>query len=615
MSNSTKEFKFKAEMKQLLNIIIHSLYTNPEVFLRELISNSSDALNKLRFLKLTNENIIQPEKELFIKIELDKENGIFSISDSGIGMTEKELINQLGTVAKSGTLEFLKNLKKSNTEINGNLIGQFGVGFYSVFMVTDEVTVETRSALPDNPSLRWVSQGEDKFSIEHIDEIDRGTKISFKLKDEYKDFAQDHYVKSILNKYSNFIDYEIYVNNEKVNNVKPIWEKRKEDISEDELKEFYKFISNDYEPYLDYLQLNIEGNVNFKAIVFIPSVANPMFMREFTDKTLSLYTNKVFISDEIKEILPDYLRFVKGVIDTEDLPLNVSREVVQSSPVTAKISRVLSGKILQMLEDWAANDKPKYETFFKQFGSLFKLGITTDFSNRERLIELYRFNTSACKTDELTSFKEYVARMKPEQKEIFYLSGSSIESIKHNPNLEYFKKMDYEVIFLPDPTDLFVFPYIFEYDKKPIIAIDKYKIEESQKPDSEKPEADEKSNSLIEAFKRVLKDEVEDVRISHRLVDSPVTLVAGDNALDAQTEKMMQLLDKNFKAQKKILEINLEHPLIKNLSKLNSETNSNPLLEKSILQLFDGAGLIYGEIKSPVDFNQRMIDFMIKATT
>lgn len=614
MSNTTKEFKFKAEMKQLLNIIVHSLYTNPEVFLRELISNSSDALNKLRFLKLTEENIIQPEKELSIRIELDKENGTFSISDSGIGMTEKELISQLGTVAKSGTLEFLNNLKKANTEMNGNLIGQFGVGFYSVFMVTDEVTVETRSALPDNPSLRWVSQGEDKFSIEEIDEIERGTKISFKLKDEYKDFAQDYFVKSILNKYSNFVDYEIFVNNEKVNNVKAIWEKRKEDISDDELKEFYQFISHDYEPHLDYLHLSIEGNVNFKAILFIPSVANPMFMREFSDKTLSLYTNRVFISDEIKEILPDYLRFVKGVIDTEDLPLNVSREVVQTSPVTAKISRVLTGKILQMLEDWAANDKPKYQSFFKQFGSLLKLGITTDFSNRERLIELYRFNTSACKSDELTSFKEYTVRMKPEQKEIFYLSGSSIESIKHNPNLEYFKKMDYEVIYLPDPVDLFVIPYIPEYDKKPIIAIDKYKIEESSKTDETKAELDENSSSLLETFKRVLKDEIEDVRLSYRLVDSPVTLVSGDNALDAQTERMMQLLDKDFKAGKKIMEINIEHPLIKNLSRLNVANSNDSLLEKSILQLFDGAGLIYGEIKSPVEFNQRMIEFITKAT-
>ncbi len=612
-----RTYTYKAEMKQLLKLIVHSLYTNPEIFIRELVSNSSDTLNKLRFLKLTKEDIYQADKELRIDIKIDKDAQTFSISDTGTGMTEEDLKKRIGTVASSGTMEFLNNIKESNSTLDANLIGQFGVGFYSVFMVTDEVIIETRYASPDAKSYRWKSKGEEKFSIEEIEDRDRGTTITFKLKDEYKQFADEFTVKEVLRKYSNFVDFPVYLNDEKVNNVKAIWHKKKDEVSNEELNDFYKFISGDSEEPLGHLHLNIEGNVNFKALLFIPATAPPTFMRDFSEKTLQLYSNKVFISDEITEILPEELRFLKGVVDTEDLPLNVSREVIQSSALTAKIKQVITSRIIQLLEDWAKNDKEKYLKFFKNFGSLLKMGITSNYSMKDRLVELYRFPTSRTNDDELISFAEYMARMKPEQKEIYYIAGDNIETIKNNPNLEYFKSKDYEVIYLIDPVDLFVFPYIFEYSKKPIISIEKADIakdKDSANEENENLKNNEDNTKFIEKIKEILGDKVEDVKISSRLVDSPVTLVAGKNALDQQTEKMMQMMDKDFKGAKKIFEINLNHKLIKNLMNLHKTDSDSELLHNSIVQLFDGSNLLYGKIDSPVDFVSRMFEFMTKAT-
>ena len=610
-----KKYKFKTEMKQMLHLIIHSLYTHPEVFIRELVSNSSDALNKIRFKSLTDKDIYQPDKELSIHINIDKENNEFSITDTGIGMTEDELKSQIGTVASSGTLEFFKNMKDGDSKIDANLIGQFGVGFYSVFMVTDEVIVETRSANPDSKSLRWKSKGEENFTIQEIDDIDRGTTIRFKLKDEFKEFSEDYSVKNVLTKYSNFVDFPIFLNDEQVNSIKALWHRKKDEIKDEEMNEFYKFISNDFENPMGHIHLDIEGNVNFKALLFIPSTAPPMFMREVSDKTIQLYSNKVFISDSISEILPEYLRFVKGVVDTEDLPLNVSREVVQSSPLTAKIRQVLTSRILQILEDWSKNEKDKYLKFFNEFGSLLKMGITSDFSSREKLLELYRFPTSHVENDTLTGFEEYKARMKPEQKEIYYITGDSLNSIKSNPNLEYFSKKDYEVIFLADPVDAFVIPYVFEYNKTPLVSIDKADIDKNEEEaDKETQENQNDLTQLIEIFKNKLGDKVEDIRISKRLVDSPVTLVPGNSGIDAQTEKMMQMMDKDFKPSKKVLEINPSHELILNLDRLKDNNPDDEKLELSILQLFDGANLLYGNVESPAEFVNRMFKLMSDAT-
>ena len=610
-----EEFEYRAEMKQLLHLIVHSLYTHPEIFLRELISNSSDALNKVRFRGLTDKNILNPDASLQIKIELDDKKKTFSIEDTGIGMTRDELISEIGTVAHSGTLEFLQRVQKEKKTLDGNLIGQFGVGFYSVFMVTDEVTIETRNADPDSKGYRWKSGGEGKFSIEEIDRKERGTKISFTLKKDSEEFADEYRVKEIIKKYSNFVDFPIYVGKEQVNRVTALWQKPKNDIKDEEMNEFYKFISNDFNQPLGHLHLAIEGTVNFKALLFIPENAPPTFFRDDLEKTVQLYSNKIFIQDDAKELLPEYLRFIKGVVDTEDVPLNVSREWVQNSPVVAKIKNVLVSKILGFLEEWSKNEPEKFKKFYQNFGPLFKTGINVDFTNRDKIIDLLRFESTVTENGEMTSLKNYVSRMRDNQKEIYYLSSDNKETIKRNPNLEYFRKNDIEVLLLTDPVDIFIVPSITEYDKKPLKSIDKADIDLKVDEETKKEALNENlSKSLIGIFKEVLGDKVENVIESKRLVDSPATLVSGKEGMDSSMEKMMKMMDKDFTGSKKILEINTNHPLIKNLSKLNLADDKDPLLRSCILQIYDGALLINDTLEKPTDFVKRMTEIMEKAT-
>ncbi len=611
-TNSNK-FEFKAEMKQLLNLIVHSLYTNPEVFIRELVSNSSDALNKVRFRRLSEEKILTPEAELNIKISLDKENNIFSIEDTGIGMNKEDLINQLGTIASSGTLKFLEQIKEEKKAIDANMIGQFGVGFYSVYMVTDEIMVETRSADIDSKPYIWTSSGQDTFTIEEGAKEIRGTKISFKIKDDYKQFLEDYTVKNILKKYSNFVDFPVYVNDEVVNTVTALWHKKKDDTTPEELNEFYKFVSGDFQDALGHLHLNIEGNINFKALLFIPSTAPSTLFKDVYEKSVQLYSSKVFIQDDCKELLPDYLKFVRGVVDTEDLPLNVSREVVQSSPLMAKIKNVLTSKLLGLFEEWADKDKEKYDTFFKNFGSLFKTGVNSDFTNKDKIVELLRFESSNAPAGELTSLYGYVTRMKPEQKEIYYVLGENRSTIERNPKLEYFRKHNIEVLYLSDPVDFFTIPYIFEFDKKQLVSIEKADLK-SDTEAGDKNIDETLHTDIISKFKAVLGDRIEDVKASNRLVESPVTLVSGANALDPQMEKMMQILDKNFSSSKRVLEVNMEHGLIKNLHNLILKDANNPSINDYVEQLYDGALLLEGYLKSPADYVSRMTDIMYEAT-
>ncbi|MFP4529299.1 MAG: molecular chaperone HtpG, partial [Candidatus Kapaibacterium sp.] len=532
----------------------------------------------------------------------------------GIGMSRIDLINQIGTVASSGTRQFIKQLKENKDSVDSSLIGKFGVGFYSVFMVTDEITIETRYAEEGSHGLRWSSAGGDSYTIEEIERDQRGTKISFKLKDEYKEFAEDWRIKDIIKKYSNFVDFPLYVGDERVNAVQALWHKKKDDITDDELDEFYKFMTNDYQKPLGHLHLDLEGVVNFKALIFIPQTAPPMPMNNEHNRTLHLYSSKVFIQDDAKELLPEYLRFAKGVVDTEDLPLNVSREVTQSSPVMAKIRNIITGKILSLLEEWAADDKEKYEKFFHNFGSMFKLGVNSDFSNKDRLVELLRFESSATNPGELTSLNGYTSRMKPDQDAIYYISGTHRDSIERNPNLEYFRKKEIEALFLTDPVDIFTVPYLGDYDGKPLKSIEKSDIDiKDDEPETEAIAAEDKA-SLIDKFKAVLGDRVEDVIESRRLVDSAATLVVGNQGMDPQMEKMMQMLDREFASSKRILEINPKHPLIANLAQINNQSPDSAVLLSGIEQIFEGAMLIEGHMKSPVDFVRRMTEFMVRAT-
>lgn len=614
---SIQEYEYQAEMKQLLHLIVHSLYTHREIFLRELISNASDALNVIRFRQLTDKTILDHDASLHIKIELDKEKHTFSIEDTGIGMTKDDLINRIGTVASSGTVEFLKKMQEEQQTIDADLIGQFGVGFYSVFMVTDEVTIETRHADSDSKGYRWKSVGEGKFTIEEIDKPNRGTKISFTLKEDANEFSEEFQIKNIVKKYSNFVDFPISIGEEKVNIVSALWQKRKDDVTDEELTEFYKYISNDYQAPLGHLHVSLEGSViNFKALLFIPETTPPGLFRETQYKGLHLYSSRILIQDDCKALLPEYLRFVKGVVDTEDLPLNVSREVTQSSPVMAKINKVLTGKVLSLLEDWAKNDSEKYGNFYKNFSPLLKTGLNIDFSNREKLIDLLRFESSTMEKGKFTSFKDYVSRMKENQQDIYYVTGDHRDMIERNPNLEYFKKHDIEVLFLTDPLDVFTIPSLQEYDKKPLKSIDKADIDLAKdKKEAQEGELTESTaHSFLGTFKEVLVDKVEDVIASKRLVDSAVTLVVGKEGLDIQTERMMKMFNKDYAGAKKIMEVNLSHPLIKNLWEIHQKDIKDPVLKTYIQQLYEGALLLEGNLTDPTEYISRMTEIMEKAT-
>lgn len=613
-----EEYQYQAELKQLLHLIVHSLYTHPEVFLRELISNASDALNKVRFRLLTDKNVLDPDADLGIRISLDADKKTFTIEDTGIGMTRDDLITRIGTVASSGTLEFIQQIKSQEKgKLDGQMIGQFGVGFYSVFMVTDEVTIETRHAETDAQGYRWRSAGEGTYTIEEIERETRGTRITFTLKEDAAEFANPDRIRNLITKYSNFVDFPIFVNDEKVNKVEALWHRPKGEIKDEELNEFYKFISNDFQDPLGHLHLSIEGAVNFKALLFIPASAPPMFLRPEEMTSLQLYSNKVFIQDDNKDLLPEYLRFVKGVVDTEDLPLNVSREVTQNSPAMTKIRNTLVGKILGYLEELDKKSPEKYQTLLTNYGQLFKMGINHDFSNRERLIDLLRFETTTTETGKLTSLKQYVSRMGSEQKEIYYLSGENRAALERNPNLEYFREKDIEVILLSDPVDVFVVPGIGTYDGKSITSIDKADLDLDKDEPANKEErlTENLSTSLIDVFKETLGDKVEDVIESKRLVTSPVTLVVGKEGMDAQMEKMMKMMQKDFTGSRRILEINTAHPLIKNLSRLNMGSSTDPTLRACILQLYEGALLRDNNLGSPGEFLERMTELMTKATS
>lgn len=615
-SDAPQTYEFKAELKQLLHLIVHSLYTQPEIFMRELVSNASDALNKVRFMQLTDQNILDPQRELKIKIEVDSKKHSFVIEDTGVGMTHDELIENIGTVAKSGTLQYLEQIQKEGKKIDADIIGKFGVGFYSVFMVTDEVSVETRHASPDSKAYLWKSDGKGTFSISEIIRPQRGTRISFTLKDEYKEFAEEYRVKSIIQKYSNFINFPIFIGKERVNSLEALWRKSKDELKEDELTEFYKFIANDYDPPLGHLHLSLEGSVNFKALLFVPSKAPYDIFNEIREKSLHLYANRVFVQDNATELLPEYLRFIRGVVDTEDLPLNISRQVTQDSPVMAKIRNVLTTRILDLFENWTNNDTGKYEKFYKNFGHIFKLGVNTDFINKDKIIKLLRFETTSKSKGELTSLDNYISRMPESHKEIYYLTGESREIAERNPKLEYFRKHNLEVLLLVDPIDIFIIPSIYEYEKKKFQSIEKADLKLEKKDKAIEGEALEENllKSLLTVFKETLGDKIEDVTASDRLVDSPATLVIGKEGLEPQVEKFMKMMNQEVKPQKKILEINPSHPLIKNLSRLNLGNSQDPLLRQSIMQIYESALLIDGNLENPTEFVSRMVEILIMAT-
>ncbi len=638
MTTNTQEYSFQAEMNQLLQLIIHSLYSHKEIFLRELISSSSDALNKMRFLSLTEKDIFDPDKELKIHITIDEKEKTITLTDTGIGMDKEELIQNIGTIAKSGTMQFLQEAKKKPDGKIDDLIGQFGVGFYSVFMVTDEVTLKTRSYKKDSIGLEWKSQGTDSYIITEIDKPDRGTEIIFRLKEDAEEFGQEYRIKNIIQKYSNFVEFPIYMEKinttedekedekedkekdekptvEKINSVSAIWRKSPNEVTEEERKEFYQFIANDFSDPIGHLHLKAEAPLEYSALLFIPGSSAQMMYQKPDDFQLSLYIKRVFIQNDSKDLLPQYLRFIRGVVDSEDLPLNVSREVTQSSPVLAKIRKALTNRLLKVFEEWAVKDKEKFEKFYKEFGNILKEGVHLDFENKDRLVELLRFKSTKTQDQEMISLADYSKRMQADQKEIYYIAGESLDSIKKNPNLEYFRKNDIEVLLLDEAIDDFIVPSIDNYQEKPIKNIEKSDINIQESKIETPDDLDGTTREgFLQKIRDVLGDKIKDAAESKRLVESPCTLVASSEGMTSHMEKMMKMMDANYTGAKKIFEINMTNPIIKNLINTYKANENDIHLQDGIMVLYEGALLMDGNLENPADFLTKFHNFMEKAT-
>lgn len=609
VKTKSKKFHFKAEVKQLLDILVHSLYTSRDIFLRELISNSSDALDKLRFESNKGTKIIDNNLPLEIKITFDEKKKILTIEDSGVGMTKDEIISDIGTIAKSGSAEFLKQLGESKQDAN-NIIGKFGVGFYSIFMVAKEVIIKTKSYKKDAPAITWKSDGLGDYEISELDEkIKRGTTIEIHLKDDANEFAGKYRLESIIKKYSNFIQFPILLEKEKVNTVSAIWREPKSSVTKEQYAEFYKFLSFDSEEPFEIIHTSVDAPIQFSALVFIPKKSNEWFKYNREDYGLDLYVKRVLIQHKNKDLLPEYLSFIVGVVDSEDLPLNISRETLQEDIIFNKISSSVTSQVLSYLQKIAKDDKEQYVKFWKEHGQIFKLGYM-DFTNAEKYTSLLRFNSSSSKdADELVSLDEYVERMKKDQKEIYYAPGQSRDALALDPHLEIFKSKGIEVLYLYDPIDEFVISALGKYkdfDLKSVENVDPNKLEkiesvEEKKEETEKLSSDDQLHfdSLLAKMKEVLGDRIEDVKESSRLTDSPSCIIAKEEGMSASMQKMLKLANQNIGEQKKIFEVNKDHKLLRNLLIVFKKSSDDNYIKNVTEQLYESALLLEGSLDDP----------------
>jgi molecular chaperone HtpG len=611
MSTETtaKKYEFKAEVKQLLDILVHSLYTSREIFLRELISNSSDALDKIRFESNKGTDIVDNDLPLEIKIDFDEKKKIISVTDTGIGMTKDELINNIGTIAKSGSAEFLKQLKENKADAN-NIIGKFGVGFYSVFMVAEEVVIKTKSFKKDEPAIEWKSNGLGNYEISQLDEdIKRGTTIEIHLKEDTKDFAEKYRLETVIKKHSNFISFPIYLSNEKINTVAALWREPKSTVKKEQYNEFYKFLTYDSEEPADVIHVSVDAPIQFNALLFIPKKSYDFFGYNREDYGLDLYVRRVLIQHKNKDLLPEYLGFVKGVVDSEDLPLNISRETLQENIIFTKIAQNITGQILNYLSKKAKDEPEKYAEFWKEHGRYFKLGYS-DFSNADKYNLLLRFNSSYNKnSEELTSFEEYVSRFKENQKEIYYAFGSSREAIDQDPHLEIFKDKGLEVFYLYDPLDEFVLSSIRkfkDFELKSVDTVDLKNLEKFKEVDEKKENVqeldkdDEKHfDSLLSKIKDILGDRVTEVKESKRLSGSPAVLVNPDDSMSSSMQKVLRMTNKDMGVQKKIFEVNKDHKLVRNLLKIFKVNSNDEYINNVVEELFESALLLDGSLTDP----------------
>lgn len=591
MTKKVESYEYQAEIKKVLDVVIHSIYTNKDIFIRELISNAADALEKFRHISLVEKDFIDEDLPLEIKIELNEKSKTFTISDTGVGMTKEELIENLGTVAHSGSKEFIEKLaEQKNNE--AKLIGQFGLGFYSAFMVSSKVRVFTRSYKKGSKGYIWTSDGISNYSISEEEGIARGTKIVVELKKDHEKYSEEFSVKGIIEEYSNFVSSPIFIDDKRINTVQAIWVKNKNEVKQKEYDEFYKFLTNSHSEPFYHLHTSSDAPIQMKTILFFPKENMEIFGFNRMEPGMNLYCNKVLIESKVKEILPDYLRFIKGVVDSEDLPLNISRETLQDSLIISKIRKFLTKRVISFLIDMAKKDEQKYLDFWKTFASFIKEGINSDFENREKLAKLLRFETSKTKADEKTSLEEYLKRAKEEQKEIYFLNGKNRQEIENSPYLESFIASDIEVIYLYEAIDDFTMSALSEYDKKKLVSADKSDIKIDKKDDDKKDDKDSKENyeKLIKWMEKLFDKDLEKVVLSDRLVNSPAIIVNPD---DTMTQNMQKILKDAkggmFPAGKKILEINPKHSLIKKLLVLVDNKKEEKLLTQITEQIYDNA--------------------------
>ena len=610
MSTATPQtFEFQAEIKQLLDIVIHSLYTEKEIFVRELVSNASDALEKLRHLQLTEKEIFDDRLELEINLTTDDKAKTITIQDFGIGMTREELVANLGTIAHSGSKAFLKALSEGGQK-NANLIGQFGVGFYSAFMVAKSVKVYTHSWRPQEPGHVWTSEGGGSYTIEESEGERRGAKIVIELKDDCAEFASESRIKSILERYSAFVSFPINLNGKRINTVQALWLRNKNEIKDEEYTEFYKFQSHAFDEPRLRLHFSADAPLAINALLFVPQSNPEKFGLARSEPAVSLYCRKVLIDAAPKDLLPEWLRFLKGVVDSEDLPLNISRETMQDRSLVEKLNKVITKRFLKFLEDEAKNRAESYDQFYTEFGIFLKEGAATDFTHKDSLAKLLRFESSRTEKGKTTSLADYVSRMSEGQKDIYFLIGPSREAIERGPYLEGFKARNLEVLFGFEAVDDYVMRHLREFDGKTLTAADSadVKLSEAPAPEGEAlPEAEAKG--LATWLKETLGNRVAEVKASDRLTDSPAAVLNADRFMSPQMRRMMRAMSKD-KDEETPLQVNLEfnprHAIIKRLAATRaSDTTKAQLVAE---QLFDNALLAAGLLEDP----SRMIGRLYK---
>lgn len=607
----TQPIAFKAEIKQLLNILIHSLYKDREIFLRELISNASDAISQMEFILLTNRDVVDPDVDFEIRITADEDEKLLTIEDNGIGMTEDELVTNLGTIAQSGARAFIQAAEENQDKMI-DVIGQFGVGFYSVFMVADWVRVTSRSYKPEAEAATWYATGEDSFSVEPAEKEHRGTRIEIKLKDDAGEFATEARIKDIVKKHSDYVRYPIYVgeDEEQSNRQIAIWRQSPREVEDDDYREFYQHLTLDFEPPLDHIHTVVDAPLRLYALLYIPTNPEKNVFSLRKEDGLKLYARKILIQEYTTELLPKYFRFMQGVVDAEDLPLNVSRETIQSNPLIVRIRKILTSQVLNKLNEIAKKDAEMYKKFWNVYGNFLKEGIATAEDGREDLYPLIRFKTTKV-TDKLSSLNEYIGRMIPGQKKIYYILGDDETSARQSPHLDYFNKHGYEVITFTDTMDSFMLINLREYEGFDFtnVADPNLKLgDEDAETEDEDAEATKKEEiqPLIERFKAHLGEKVTDVRPTNRLTNSIARLVDPEDAMGQEMQRVYRIMDRDYQVPKKVLEINPNHPVIEKLSHMEDQDRQTLIMD----QIYESALLIEGLHPDPAAMLPRIQKLM-----